>query len=190
MHPQGSRLAHPLSPHLHRAKPLQLPSPSPWPLPLTLLLLLAGAGSVPWEMLMARLAAHSRQAACSLVHSTCSSFSQIFCGLQCIQQQGYHQQICKVSTTISIPQSCKEHAVCCSVCCLLQHSLSFSKSFYIPSLVVRFASRSCMHKFELLALQACSCQRKNLPLAIPCCPIMLPSTCSVQYSGRHLHHVV
>lgn len=110
MHPPGSRLAHSLPPYLHRAKPLQLPSPSPCPLPLTLLLPGAGAGSVP------RLAAHSRRAACSLVQSTCSSFSQICCGQQCIQQQGDHQQVCKVSTRFSIPQSCKEHAVSCSVC--------------------------------------------------------------------------
>jgi hypothetical protein len=115
MHPPGSRQAPPLSAHLHRAKPLLLPIPFPSPLPLTLLL----AGLVPQVMLLAGLAAHSRQAACSLVLLTCSSFSQICCGLLCIQQQGYHQQVCKVSTRFNTPQSCKEQAVCCSAYCLL-----------------------------------------------------------------------
>lgn len=124
MHPPGSRQAPPHSPHLHRAKPLLLPIAFPSSLSLTLLLAglpltLLLAGLVPQVMLLARLAAHSRQAACSLVPLTCSSFSQICCGLQCIQQQGYHQQVCKVSTRFSIPQSCKEHAVCCSAYCLL-----------------------------------------------------------------------
>ena len=124
MHPPGSRQAPLHSPHLHRAKPLLLPIPFPSSLSLTLLLAglpltLLLAGLVPQVMLLARLAAHSRQAACSLVPLTCSSFSQICCSLQCIQQQGYHQQVCKVSTRFSIPQSCKEHAVCCSAYCLL-----------------------------------------------------------------------
>ena len=124
MHPPGSRQAPPHSPHLHRAKPLLLPIPFPSSLSLTLLLAglpltLLLAGLVPQVMLLARLAAHSRQAACSLVPLTCSSFSQICCGLQ---QQGYHQQVCKVSTRFSIPQSCKEHAVCCSAYCLLSYN--------------------------------------------------------------------